>query len=322
MKNKINQNKIDVIIPVYNGANFIIEAIESVVNQTLPPHKIIVVDDGSTDNTYATVYLYSKTSKIEINIVKKENGGLSSARNAGISASTADFIAFLDADDVWFKEKLEKQMRVFTSSNFKNLGLVYCKYDLIKIDGQKDSKNYIVPLDKKIKGSVFNKILESNKILASGSGVLIKRGVFNTVGNFDETLNFCEDWDMWIRITEKFEIDYSNEILVSIRRHGKNMSHNLLNVFIGEIQFYNKWVPKIKGQYPIPFEWSDRIIFRIIKLHKGNLLAKLKLEIKKDVYQELFTKKFGSIYLYFIFFIIRRTIKTIANPSNLLKLVR
>ncbi|MFA6385998.1 MAG: glycosyltransferase family A protein [Candidatus Paceibacterota bacterium] len=314
---------INVVIPVYNGADFILEALESVVNQTLSPNIIIVVDDGSTDDTNKIVSEYAKNSKIQIKVIKKENGGLSSARNIGIKESSADLIAFLDADDVWVNDKLEKQIEIFNLSEFLNLGLVYCKYDLLTPSGTKDTKGYIVPLDKKIRGNVFKKMLKTNKILSSGSGVLIKRNVFDIVGIFDETLKFGEDWDMWIRIAEKFEIDYTEKILVHIRRHPNSMSHYLSNVFLGEIGFYNKWIPKLKGHQTIPLEWSDRIIFRIIKMFpKTGLIKELKSNMSKEAYGEMFTKKFKSIYVYFFIFIVRTTIKVILSPSQLLKVIK
>src|SRR3989344_2991098 len=265
---------IDVVIPAYNGENFILDALKSAINQTLPPHKIIIVDDGSTDKTNEMVSEYAKTSKINIEIIKKTNGGLSSARNAGIKASNAEFVAFLDADDMWDKEKLEKQLDVFQNTEFKNLGLVYCDYDLIKTNGEKDIESYKVPLDKKARGFVFKKILQTNKILSSSSGVLIKRNVFNIVGFFDENLRFAEDWDMWIRIAEKFEVDYRDEKLARIRRHEESMSRHIYKVFLGDINFFNKWVPKLRGQHLIPLEWSDKIIFRIIKMPRRRGMIK------------------------------------------------
>jgi glycosyltransferase involved in cell wall biosynthesis len=320
--NNESKNSIDVIIPVYNGKKFILQALDSVVHQTLSPSKIIVVDDGSTDKTHELITEFAKTSGVEIQIIKKENGGLSSARNAGIKASTADFIAFLDADDVWVNNKLEKQLEVFKSTEFGNLGLVYCKYDLINEGGEKTT-GYVLPLDKKFRGYVFSKMLAANKILSSGSGVLIKKEVLENAGFFDEELKFGEDWDMWIRIAEKFEVDYVDETLVHIRRHANNMSASLLSVFEGEIEFYNKWIPKLKNKHPIPLAWSDRIIFRMIKISpKGGLVSMLKKKMRPDVYKELFTKKFASIYLYMAIFPVRMIIKTILSPRNLLKLIK
>ena len=196
---------IDVVIPAYNGENFILDALKSAINQTLPPHKIIIVDDGSTDKTNEIVSECAKTSKINIEIIKKTNGGLSSARNAGIEASDSNFVAFLDADDTWVENKLEEQMKVYETTELKNLALVYCNYDVIDSNGIIKYENYKAPLDKKrMRGVVFKELLERNKIASSGSGVLIKKEIFDIVGLFDENLRFAEDWDMGLRIAEKF----------------------------------------------------------------------------------------------------------------------
>ena len=178
-------------------------------------------------------------------------------------------------------------------------------------------------MDKKARGFVFKKILQTNKILSSGSGVLIKRNVFNIVGFFDENLRFAEDWDMWIRIAEKFEVDYRDEKLARIRRHEESMSRHIYKVFLGDINFFNKWVPKLRGQHLIPLEWSDKIIFRIIKMpRRRGMIKELRGKMLPGVYETLFEQKFFSIYIYFIFFIIRRTFKVILHPYDLLKLRR
>ncbi|MCF7834034.1 MAG: glycosyltransferase [Candidatus Pacebacteria bacterium] len=254
------KNKIDAIIPAYNGARFILQALDSVVNQTLPPNKIIVVDDGSTDNTNKIVSNYAKNSKIEIKIVQKENGGLSSARNAGIKESNAYFIGFLDADDVWTPEKLSEQIKIFEDTEFGNLGLVYCDYFIIDKNGNVNKKEKKIPLNQGIRGSAFPFLLVGNKVLSSGSGVLIKKEVFNTVGYFDESLKYAEDWDMWLRISQKYEIDYSVKRLVKIRRHDENMTKSKLNKIKGEAKFYKKWLGKNKIQLQHIF----RRIFKFI----------------------------------------------------------
>lgn len=280
MENNTRKNTIDVIIPVYNGSKFIVDAISSVLNQTLSPTKIIVVDDGSTDNTKEILSRYAENSKEQIKIITKQNGGLSSARNAGIQASTADFVAFLDADDTWEVSKLEEQLQVFIKIGYKNLGLVYCDYDLIDTNGNKDTRSYKVPLNKNLQGAVFKKLLKSNKILSSGSGVLIKRDVFSKVGVFDENLKFGEDWDMWLRISQIYEVEYSDKVLVHIRRHIDSMTSSKRNVFMGELAFYKKWIPIIKGNgYQIPLRWRIKILYRLTQQLPNTDLIKEALPI-------------------------------------------
>ena len=133
---KIN-SKIDVVIPVYNGQDFIIQAIKSIENQTYQPNKILIVDDGSTDDTAKLIL--SHQSSIPIQCIQKENGGLSSARNKGILSSTSQYIAFLDADDVWYPNKLQEQIKIFETPIIKILALftvnmtLLTKQDILQI---------------------------------------------------------------------------------------------------------------------------------------------------------------------------------------------
>ena len=134
----MNIKPIDIVIPAYNGEEFIESAIISVMRQTVSPAKLIVVNDGSTDGTATKVkQIFSQQSHLPIRLVlcEQENRGLSAARNAGIRESDSEFIAFLDADDEWLPNKLEKQYQVFNESEFKNLGVVFCNFELIDIYG-------------------------------------------------------------------------------------------------------------------------------------------------------------------------------------------
>jgi glycosyltransferase involved in cell wall biosynthesis len=313
---ELDQNKIDVVIPVYNGAKFILQALESVVNQTLSPRRIIIVDDGSTDNTYELVVKYAENSRVEIKIISKNNGGLSSARNAGIKESDGDFIAFLDADDSWVKNKLEEQISLFEKTKFKNLALIYCDYDVINSNGDILFKNYKAPLDdKRMRGSVFKTLLSRNQIASSGSGVLIKREVFETVGLFDENLKFGEDWDMWLRISERYEIDFVDKVLVHIRKHGQNMTSNPSKIFEKELGFYGKWISHIRGRHPVPALWADKILFRIVTGLPDNLFKILKDKLPRSEYRDLFARTFGSLLLHIPLFLIRQILNIFFYPK-------
>jgi glycosyltransferase involved in cell wall biosynthesis len=301
------ETKIDVIIPVYNGSKFIIEALNSVINQTIRPNCIIVVDDGSSDNTENLILNYKKTSKINIEYIKKDNGGPNSARNLGLKNSDSEFVAFLDYDDTWVKDKLEKQLDKFNNSEFNNnLGLVYCDYFPINSKGHLDNEAHKVSIDKNIRGDCFNNLLNGNKIIGSASSVLIKRDVFNYVGLFDENLRFGEDWDMWLRISEKYAIDFVSNILVYIRRHEKNQTNNLSSVFLGEIKFFNKWVKLLGGKYDIPKSWADQIAFHIaIKIPRIKFIRHSIRIMDRGTKKAMFKKTFGSPIVYTLIFIVR-----------------
>lgn len=318
MENNQGQNtKIDVIIPVYNGASFIIKALASVECQTTQPEKVIIINDGSTDNTTEVVNKYTENSKLKIRLISKENGGLSSARNRGIRESTSDWLAFLDADDEWLPNKLEEQIKVQIYTKLENPALIYCDYSIIDQTSKIKYRNYKSPIDKKMSGMVFNKLLERNRITASGSGALIKKEVFNKVGLFDENLKFGEDWDMWLRISEFYNIDYSPKTLVLIRKNVGNMTSDSKKVFIGEIEFYNKWINILKNKnIHLPIFWADKITFRILSRLPGiDFLRILKEKMPIDNYKQIFRYGFGYFPIYIPVFIIRRLYYILKEPQ-------
>lgn len=250
-------NTVDVIIPAYNAEAFISLTLESVAKQTYQINQIIVVNDGSTDNTETRVLEFAHTyPHLKTILLNKANGGLSSARNSGIEHSTADYIAFLDADDMWAPDKLSKQMDFFSQSAWPNIGVVYCAYQLINEYGliiPSKSKDVITP---SLRGNVYKELLLGNFISGSGSSVLIKRAVFSEVGLFDQNLRACEDWDMWIRIAKQFQFDFINEPLVSIRVHSNNMQKDSMRMLSAELMVLNKFFEN--GETNIFLLWKIR----------------------------------------------------------------
>ena len=221
MKNEV----VDVVIPTFNNSKYLLHAINSVMIQSRYVKKIIVIDDGSTDNTKAIIRPLTQSNK-KLHYVYQANAGLSSARNTGIKLSSAKYIAFLDADDIWLPDKLKSQLSKFDTTKYKNLGLVYGEYLDIDEAG-KEIRNFGgFRLHKEIKGNVSKQLVECNYATGSGSAVLVKRECFDKVGLFDETLTACEDWDMWMRISKNYSFDYVDAPLVKLRRHQNSMQAN------------------------------------------------------------------------------------------------
>jgi GT2 family glycosyltransferase len=179
--------------------------------------------------------------------------------------------------------------------------------------------NYKSPLDsKRMRGMVFKKLLERNQITSSGSGVLIRRKVFNVVGLFDENLRYAEDWDMWLRITQKFEVDFNPSILVHIRKHENNMTFDTSKTFENELHFYSKWISIIEGSYPAPFFWADKITFRLLsRLPSTDLISVLKNTMLRGHRKKIFRASFGSFLLYIPIFLIRQIWNAIFYPGYL-----
>jgi glycosyltransferase involved in cell wall biosynthesis len=214
--------EVDVVIPVYNGARFLAAAIESVLAQTLPPRRLIVVDDGSCDESAQIARRYA-CGAVELVVVQKPNGGLSSARNAGIARCRSELVALLDADDVWAPHKLARQVARFAESELSDLGVIYCSYDDIDEHGQPLLNFPSMPLTRGLRGRIRRRLFRGNLVAGSGSAVLVRRACLERVGGFDERLPSSEDWEMWLRLAEHYAFDYVDEVLVHLRRHGGSM---------------------------------------------------------------------------------------------------
>jgi glycosyltransferase involved in cell wall biosynthesis len=211
--------KVSVIIPTYNYAKFISETIRSVLDQTFSDYEVIIVDDGSTDETKAVIKPYLKDARVKY--VYQENKGLSSARNLGIRTSHGGYIALLDSDDLWMPEKLQKQVPLLESDH--NVALVYCMAEHINQAGEAmPHSSWPHPENKS-----YEDLLYCNWVVGSGSSVLIRKSVFSEVGFFDETLTALEDLNMWIRILRHYRSAYVNEVLVKIRRHSESMQSDI-----------------------------------------------------------------------------------------------
>jgi len=300
---------IDVIIPAYNAEKFIKRTLQSVVSQTHLPEKIIVVDDGSTDKTVDIIENFKKNSLVRIDIYKQENRGPNAARNVGLEHSDSEFIALLDADDFWESTKLEKQLRTFEETDFKDLGLVYTAYDLIDENDEKIKQSFLVfKLDPGLRGDVFDKMFDAMKITGSCSGVLIKRACFEKTGFFDESLRGAEDWDMWIRISQYFEIDYVNEVLVHVRLHRNNSHNNQIMMANNMIMFLKKWSAILDenhvGRIQLAkksFDYFFKALF-LFEFKTARKMLKLFDEILSENEKEIIFKKTkGSVFLFMVF---------------------
>ncbi len=191
---------ISVIIPTYNRAYILHKAIESVLAQTFKNWELIVVDDGSTDET---PYLVTKYPLI---YVRKPNRGVSHTRNVGILKAKGDFIAFLDSDDCFVPEKLEKQIKFFE----KNPHYKIVQTDEIWYKGHR--KINPKKIHQKAEGWFFDRAIKL--CVVSISTVLIKKEVFKEVGLFDEAFPVCEDYDFWLRVSLKMPVGLIKEYLV------------------------------------------------------------------------------------------------------------
>ncbi len=200
---------VSVIIPAYNRAWILKEAIESVLKQDYDKCELIVVDDGSTDHTDEILNSYSLKSYGMINIIRQEHRGVSAARNAGVAASNGGLIAFLDSDDLWFPGKLTAQVNFF----HQNPLAMICQTEETWVRNGKrvnPGKKH-----KKYSGMIFEKPILL--CIVSHSAVMMKHSLFDKIGGFDESLPACEDYDLWLRISCNLPIYLIDQPLITKR---------------------------------------------------------------------------------------------------------
>jgi glycosyltransferase involved in cell wall biosynthesis len=196
---------VSVIIPTYNRAHLLPRALESVLGQTLEDFEVLIVDDGSTDDTADLVERYAAEDGRVCYLRQPANRGVSAARNRGLREARGEFVAFLDSDDEWFPSKLKKQVDRFRQVG-KGVGLIYCGVETIDPEGDWVFR----PEDR---GDVYERLLLQN-VIHTGSGVMIRRDVVRVAGFFDEGIPAIEDYDYWVRIARHFEFDYVEDPLL------------------------------------------------------------------------------------------------------------
>lgn len=206
--------KISVVIPSYNAAKYVVVAVESVLAQTYRDFEILVVDDGSTDDTREVLRKYGAA----VQYLYKTNGGVSSARNYGIEKARGKYVAFLDADDVWLPEKLEKQMAVMEAD--ARIGLCYAATE--KVDENLRTIG-------RIEADVYEDycaalLLNLNIVAGSCSSAVVRRDVARQTSGFDAQFSTCADWEYWLRLSLLTRFAPVKEYLVKYRVVAGSMS--------------------------------------------------------------------------------------------------
>jgi glycosyltransferase involved in cell wall biosynthesis len=201
--------KVSVVIPFYNAMKYLPETVDTVLQQTYSDYEVVIVNDGSTENIEDWV---RNLNHPKIRLINQENQGCAGARNTGIQQSNGEYIAILDADDLWHPTKLEKQVNLL--EKHPEVGLVYVWSDLVDEQGQSMGRIF-KPI---AEGKVWAKLLEQN-LVGGGSVPLIRRSCLDKSGLFDPNLlSFVEDWDLWLRIAPIAEFKVVKEALVYYRQ--------------------------------------------------------------------------------------------------------
>lgn len=210
---------VSVVIPAHNDAQFLRDALDSALAQTFDDYEVVVVDDGSTDETPQILAEYAERHPACIRAIRQDQSGASAARNRGIRASRGEFVAFLDADDMWLPSKIEKQVAAFRSD--PSLGLVTTCHE-----GYTDSE--VVTWGHNKRDYLFaDENLARAIVIHSNLGtptVMVPRAVLDDVGLFDEDLAIAEDDNLWIRITARYPARLVDEVLVRCRLRPGSLS--------------------------------------------------------------------------------------------------
>jgi glycosyltransferase involved in cell wall biosynthesis len=204
--------QVSVIIPTYNRRNRIQKAIRSVLAQTCSDSEIIVVDDGSTDDTAVDVARLAENDQRIRLLQHGRNKGAPAARNTGIGASRGEFVSFLDSDDEWLPDKLAKQTELFRDGP-PALGVVHCGCTKVFADGRPPED-----LSFDLRGDVYASLLARYGVQTST--LLVRRDCFDVAGGFREGLRGCQEWDLCIRLARHYLFDYAPEPLVAYHIHG------------------------------------------------------------------------------------------------------
>jgi glycosyltransferase involved in cell wall biosynthesis len=209
--------RVGVVIATYNYGRYIAAAVESVFAQTFRDLELIVVDDGSTDDSLKILGAYSADRRLRV--IRLDHVGQSRAKNAGVAAARAPFIAFLDADDVWHAEKLQLQLALFDAK--PELGVVYTRRTLIDEAGH--DRPYRQP--QLYRGNVLSHMFQENFVCFSSA--MVRRTVLEHIGWFDPSADLAIDYDLWMRAASHYEFDYVDMPLVKYRLGHGNLSRRV-----------------------------------------------------------------------------------------------
>ncbi len=220
--------KVSVIITTYNRPHYVVEAVKSVLTQTYSNLEIIVVDDGSTEETAKALEVFGS----KIRYFYQANQGVSAARNFGIEQTTGEYVAFLDDDDLWLAQKLERQMTVLEDN--PTLGFVCSEAYTIDTNGNRNGYWY----KGKSKKETFDALLEENFVLLLT--VVARRNLLLSVNGFDKQLSTSADYDLWLRLAQRTSFLYIAEPLAKYRLHSVCMSSNFSTRFKDHLVILNK----------------------------------------------------------------------------------
>ena len=267
----LSKPKVSVIVPAYNVARYIPDTLRSLQNQTLINFEVLIVDDGSTDNTAVVVEKFCQRDS-RFQLLQKSNGGLSSARNYGIEGARGEYIAMLDADDIYHRDKLATHItRLYCEAD---VGVVYSASRAIRDDGK---PTFITLSGKPIHPNPLLALMCKN-FIGHGSNAMFRRCLVDEVGGFNESLRSWEDVDFWLRVaaTQKWRFCLEKRILSYYRVRPSGLSFNISQMTTCGEQIikdaYYRTPELVKPILPSAYAYMYRYLARL-SLQGGNVKA-------------------------------------------------
>ncbi len=227
---------VDVIIPAFNAAHYLPFALESVASQTFDDWQIVLVDDGSTDNTPEVIAPFLDRFGSKLKYIRQENRGLPAARNAALRSSTSEFLALLDADDVWLPNRLAASLKALAAH--PAAGLAYGLIRVIDPEGRVVGDSW-TGNPKHAEGHIAPHIY-MRKVELPCPTITFRRRCIDDVGFFDETMRATEDRDLWLRIALRYEVAFVPEVIASYRVSPNSMSANSQRMLEAQLHFIRK----------------------------------------------------------------------------------
>lgn len=250
---------VSVVMPTYNHAQYIKQAIDSVLGQTYEHLELIIIDNFSTDKTE---HIVRSCNDARITYQQFANEGIIAAsRNQGIGVAKGDYVAFIDSDDVWFADKLEKQMNL--AIEYPDLGMLYSKFSILSDD--EENERIVGPKHNVYQGHIYALLLKSNFITSSST--VVRKDILDKLNGFDEAseLRCSEDFDLWLRIAKDYPAGFVPEVLGQYRKHADNQSAtddrlqkalNVIDKHCREQWLSPKDAERAKANFRVKVAWS------------------------------------------------------------------
>ncbi len=232
----MKKEKVSIILPTYNRCNMLSNVIDSILTQTYSDFELLIIDDASTDQTKELVYSITDDRIRYFRL--EQNSGPSVARNYGIGKALFDYIAFADSDDLWFLDKLQKQMEILKKSE-TDTG--FCYHKIIYNFGKNQYAilpSEEIPLEKKI-GNIYKQLLYDNMVACPS--MLIRRECLAKAGGFDTNLKALEDYDLALRLAKRYKAAFVNEVLLESSYSTTGVSGNSVNYLLASCHMLNKY---------------------------------------------------------------------------------